>query len=102
MCVGIDGKHLDSDRQRQMVCYREVARARLDINSAVMLELNEHRMKAGWLRGEVKADHRLNRLLFTRWLQVQIENQVRAGIQPPAHVVRLWLQQRARLPKEEV
>ena len=80
MCVGIDGKHLDSDRQQQMVRHREVARARLDINSAIMLELNEHGMKAGRLGGEVETNHGLDRLLLARRLQVQVENQIRARV----------------------
>src|SRR6266446_533395 len=85
-----------------MIRDHEIAGAGWDVEGAVVLKLNQHRKATRRPVRKVEAHHRLDYLLLPRRLQMQVENQIRAGVEPPAHIVRRGFDERTGLPKQEV
>ena len=100
--MGIDPEHVDVDGQVVVIGDDEVALSGRNVDGAVVLELEEHRELRGGLVREVEAHGGPDPLRLARRLQVHVENEVRALVQPPGHAGRLRYRGRPRLPEQEV
>src|SRR5262249_32047977 len=102
MRVRIDGEHLNVDRQAQLIRDDEIARARWDVERAIVLELNEHgKLRRGFAR-KVQTDRRLHWLRLPDWLEMGVQYQIILWIEAPRHPGRLLPWRSARFPKEEM
>jgi len=96
----VDGEDIHADWE--MVCHLKVAIAGRDIEGSIMLQLEEHRKQCWGLGSEIEADRGLDAFRFSLGLQMQVENQIRAGVETPAHPLRFGLEHRTGFPKQEM
>jgi hypothetical protein len=101
MRMGLYGVHFDGNGQRVRVLDDVVGVARRDVD---VLTTQSHNRRSALRRcfAEVQADRRIHRLGLAGWLQVNLEHDVRSGLQSPGHPVR---QKGCRLsgrPREKV
>jgi hypothetical protein len=85
-----------------MVRDDEVPPAGRYVDSAVVLELQQHRMTARRGLGEVESHDGPDHLRLAGRLEVHVEDQVGVAVDPPGHVRWLGDGGRAGLPEEEV
>ena len=95
-------EHLDVDGQRVVVGDFERPVPGRNVDGAVVLELQQHRVPGRWRMVEIQADHGPDHHRLARRLEVQVEDEVGIGIQPPRHAFGLAHRRRPRLPEEEV
>ena len=102
MRVRINRQDVEVHRRAIFVGDQKVRFPRRNVQRAVVLQLDQHRETALRLVREVHPDHRIDRLLFSRRLQVNVEDQVHAGIRAPRHTVGFHHRTAARLPRKKM
>ena len=87
MRMGLYGVHFDGNGQRVRVLDDVVGVARRDVD---VLTTQPHNRRSALRRffAEVQSDRRIHRLGLAGWLQVNLEHDVRSGLQSPGHPVR--------------
>src|ERR1017187_9251723 len=74
----------------------------LEHDGAIVLQLHQHGETLGRLAGKVQPHIDVDELRFAGWLQVEIDDEIRAGIELPRHVFRRFLSLRARFPEQKM
>ena len=69
---------------------------------SIVFELQQHGKQGGRLCREVKPDLCLHGFFLAGRLQMQVQHEIGAWIETPAHALRLQLQNAGRLPEKKV
>ncbi len=102
MRVRIDRQNFRIQRQTEVVRNRKIARARWNIERCIVLKLHQQRKLRFGPVGEVEPDGRPHLFRFPRRLQVHIQHQLVARIEPPREPVPLHMRRAARFPEQEM
>ena len=76
--------------------------ARRDVDGAVMLQLHQHGKFVLRLIGEVKTDFRVYRFWLSGGPQMDVQNEIHAGLGPPSHAVGLDNRRTAGFPGKKM
>ncbi len=102
MRVRIDAEGVDIDGQAEGILDDENAIVGGDVELLVGIELKQHGVLRGGLRGKVEADASGHDLGLSTGLEVHVEDEVVAGIEAPGHGRRFLEDGCVGLPEEEV
>ena len=100
--VGVDAEEVDGDGELEFIFDDEVGVAGRDVEGGVVLKLEEHGLGGGGVVGEVEADAGADGLGLAGGLEVEVEDEVVAGVEAPGHGGGLDEGGGVGLPEEEV
>ena len=102
MRVRVDREDVEVHGRAVFVGDEKVLLAGRNVESAIVLELDEHGEPVHRLVGEVKPDDRADGFAFAGGLDVNVEDEVHAGIGAPCHAVGFDDRAAARLPGKKL